>query len=133
MRALGDELQGTGRPILFAPRMAYFFERNAGVMILLSLLLSGSDDDTVPPTGPLAVSVAGLARRFSVSRTHVTRMFLEAESEGLLQREVADRTRYRMTPDLRETVTIFAAALLALLARSVAAAMDERDIRREVA
>jgi hypothetical protein len=60
-------------------------------------------------------------------------MFLEAESEGLLQREVADRTRYRMTPDLRETVTIFAAALLALLARSVAAAMDERDIRREVA
>jgi AraC-like DNA-binding protein len=131
MRALGEELQSRRRPILFAPRMAYFLERNAGVMILLTLLLSGSADDTVPPTGPLAVSLAGLARRFSVSRTHVTRLFLDAEAEGLLQRDAADRTLYRMTPALRETVTNFVAALLALLARSVAAAQNEKDMRRK--
>ena len=36
-----------------------------------------------------------------------------------------------MTPALRETVTLFVAALLALLARSVAAALDEGEVRRD--
>jgi AraC-like DNA-binding protein len=133
MRALGEELQSSSRPILLAPRMAFFFERNAGAMILLSLLLSGSPTDTMPPSRAVAVSLADLARRFSVSRTHVTRLFVDAETEGLLQRDAVDRTRYRMAPVLRETVIIFTAALLALLTRCIAAALDERNVRREVA
>jgi hypothetical protein len=74
MRAIGDAMRSGGRPILFAPRMTYFFEHNAGMMILLSLVLLGDPQDTVPPAGPLTVSVAALARRFAVSRTHVTRV-----------------------------------------------------------
>jgi hypothetical protein len=71
MRALGDGLRTNERPILFAPKMAYFLEHNAGVMILVSLTLSGRPDDTMPPAGPLTVSTGALARRFFVSRTHV--------------------------------------------------------------
>ena len=133
MRAIGEALRADQRPILFAPRMRYFFDRNAGAMILMSLLLLGRPGDSMPPVGPLAVSVAALARRFSVSRTHVTRMLADAEAEGLLQRDATDRSLFRMTPALRETVTTFAAALLTLVARSVAVALDRQGRQDQVA
>jgi hypothetical protein len=128
MRAIGAGVMTNARPMLFAPRMEYFFERNAGMMILLSLLLSGDPEDTVPPMGPLAVSVAALARRFAVSRTHVTRVLAGAEAAGLLQRDARDSNLYRMTPELRETVTTFTAALLTLVAHSVAAASERSEV-----
>jgi hypothetical protein len=130
MRQIGQAIRGGGRPILFAPRIEYFFESNAGAMILLSLVLLGRPDDTMPPIGPLAVSVAALARRFAVSRTHVTRVLAGAEAENLLQRDSLDGNTYRMTPELRETVTTFAAALLTLVARSVAAVSDRRELEQ---
>jgi DNA-binding MarR family transcriptional regulator len=130
MRALGTRLMTNARPLLYAPKIAFFFDRNAGALILMSLVLSGDRGDTLPPTGPVAVSVAALARRFAVSRTHVTRVLAGAEAAGLLQREATDSSLYRLTPELREAVMVFVAAVLLLVAHSVTAASERTEVRQ---
>jgi hypothetical protein len=64
-----------------------FLERQAGLSVLNALMLSGGADDVFPPAGPVRFSIAGLARRFSVSRPHVRKLLRDAERGGLLQRD----------------------------------------------
>jgi len=62
-----------------------FPERDAGLMILNALLLSGEPGDVFPPAGPVRYSIASLARRFGVSRPHVRKLLRDAERRGLLR------------------------------------------------
>ena len=82
------------------PEMKLFFERNAGVVILFSIMLSGETADSFPPRGPVAISFTTLARQFGVSRSHVRRMVQEAINAGLLERDDTIPDGYRLLPAL---------------------------------
>lgn len=96
-----------------APGLGLFGERNAGILILLSLIASGEEDDTVPPRRPVPISIAALARRFSVSRPHVLKLIRDAADEGFLERIDADSGRVVFNPRLADvTQTLFATMYL---------------------
>ena len=67
-----------------APYMAVFMHRHAGNQIAQTLLLD-DDGENFPSLRPVAVNAGALARRFSVSRIHVRRLFDAAEREGVLE------------------------------------------------
>jgi len=96
-----------------APGLGLFGERNAGMLILLSLITAGAEDDTMPPQRPVPISIAALARRFSVSRPHVLKLIRDAADEGLLERIDADSGRVVFKPQLAEaTQNLFATMYL---------------------
>jgi hypothetical protein len=95
-----------------APELSLFIERNAGLLVLASILLAAAPGDGMPPREPVTVSAAALARQFHVSRTHVITLLRDAVAAHLLEREGSGH-RLRMLPDLREaTEKFFAAAFL---------------------
>jgi AraC-like DNA-binding protein len=104
-----------------APQKAFmriFASRNSGAIILQTLLASGEDDDTFPPSRPVPASIAALARRFDTSRSHVLRMFREAEESGLMIRDVEAGT-VTIHPELgEELLDFFAVYFIALAACS---------------
>jgi hypothetical protein len=113
----------------FVPDMRLFVDRNAGAMVLCTMLLSGEADDTYPPTLPVPVSSSALSRRFGVSRAHVRRLLQDAENQGLLER--LDGDRVRLLPRLRQGANDFMAAQFLIAADCAQAALA--DIRRESA
>lgn len=68
------------------PELAVFFDRNGGLMILLTLVAMGSGERRTAPER-VPISISALARRFGVSRPHVTGVLRAAEAHGLLRRE----------------------------------------------
>jgi hypothetical protein len=133
MREIGNSLRLRQQPVRYAPKVNFFFERNSGAVILAWLILAGNADDTIPPTEAFSVSIAALARRFAVSRIHVARTLAAAEEEHLLERDPPGSNLYRMMPELRETITTFTAALLALLATATNVAMQPQGSQRNQA
>jgi hypothetical protein len=65
------------------PELIDFVDRNAGLLILMSLFLAG---DPEHPERPAAVSISGLASRFSVSRAHVLKFLRDAIEAGWIER-----------------------------------------------
>lgn len=114
-------------PIDFGPALMPFAEQKAGFMVLMSLLLSASPEDRMPPSGPMSVPVARLARRFAVSRAQVKHTLRSAVAAGLLVPDGRDPAAYLITPTLRESLFGFVAALLLLLAEGIAGAQAELD------
>ncbi|CAN5777214.1 hypothetical protein BH11PSE1_BH11PSE1_14560 [soil metagenome] len=108
MARLGDLLT---TPALFnnapASPIAIFSDRNAGTIILYALLAGGEPGDRFPPRGPVRMSVAGLAGRFKVSRTHVLRLLRDAESQGLLRRDSEGVTGWLEPALQREAELLF--------------------------
>lgn len=95
-----------------APELSLFIERNAGLLVLASILLAAAPGDDMPPREPVTVSAAALARQFHVSRTHVITLLRDAVAAQLLERDGSTH-RLRMLPELREaTEKFFAAAFL---------------------
>jgi hypothetical protein len=111
------------------PEMRLFVERNAGIMVLCSMLLSGETDDVYPPTLPISVSSSALSRRFGVSRAHVRRLLQDAVNEGLLEK--LDGDRVRLLPRLRQGANDFMAAQFLLVADCAQDALA--DLGRESA
>lgn len=102
------------RFVRHAPQIRIFGERNAGILIFATLMSAGDADDTVPPTRPVPVSIAALARRFAVSRPHVLKLLRDAETEGLVAR---NDDGVVITPMLADAAqTLFAAVYLFLSA-----------------
>jgi hypothetical protein len=97
------------------PDVRFFVDRNAGIMILSHMMLSGEADDTYPPSLPVSVSRATVARRFGVSRAHVVRVLQDAENQGLLQK--LDGDRIRLSPRLVQATGDLMAAHFLLAAR----------------
>ncbi len=119
-----------------APELHPFAGRNAGFVILLSLVAAGEEDDTVPPMRPVAVSVSELARRFAVSRAQVVRLMRDAADRGLIERSGTPLApRITILPPLAQAVRHFFATLFLLLAHCGVTAMAEIDGRpsRDVA
>lgn len=125
--AQAEQFYGGFRFVDYAPEAAFFAERNAGLLILFSIVLAGAEDDDMPPTRPIAVSAAGLAKRFHVSRTHVITLLREAVDADLLERTGPDN-QFRLLPCLREAIQNFMAAVYlfnAAAARSALAAVQK--------
>jgi hypothetical protein len=89
-----------------------FMHRHAGVQIAW-LLLSAEGPD-FPSRRPQSISVAAVAKRFQVSRMHVSRMLLDAKHEGVL--EATTDGAIAFTPEAREQIRmLYAAQLVQLL------------------
>jgi hypothetical protein len=112
-------------PIDFGPALMPFADQKAGFMVLMSLMLSAPPEDRMPPSGPMSVPVAQLARRFAVSRAQVKHTLRSAVAAGLLVPTGPDQSAYLIAPPLRESIFGFVAALLLLLADGIAGAQAE--------
>jgi DNA-binding MarR family transcriptional regulator len=125
IRWLGDQFSAGFRILAHAPDMALFGEHNSGVVILFNLMLSGKPDDAFPPRGPVATSIAGLARRFGVSRTHVLRLLRAAESAGHIERTGEHYDGVILRPHLTQAVYDMLATVYLYLVHGICAAKAE--------
>jgi len=105
-----------------------FAVRSVGIAILHEIALSGADDDTYPPKGPVRLAVAPLARKFGVSRSHVLRLLRDAEKEGLLRRN-ADELTGHLEEKLREELLLFHASGFMAIAAGAYQAMNDANHR----
>lgn len=110
----GDRYRAGFRLLEHSPQMQVLAERDAGVLIALSLYNSGADGDTYPPSQPVPVPVAALARQFDVSRAHVLKMLREAEDAGLIRRLPGHQGAVQLLPPLLRGVEYFMAACFSL-------------------
>lgn len=83
-----------------------FARRDAGLLVLYKMLLSGEDGDVYPPQGPVQMSVAGMAKQFKVSRSHVLKLLRDAEKKGYLHRN-SDERAGTLRDALRKSVIEF--------------------------
>lgn len=98
--------------------ISIFSDRTAGTIILYALLAGGEPGDSFPPEGPVRMSMAGLATRFKVSRTHVLRLFRDAEARGLLRRDAEGVTGWLEPALRRESELLFQVAFAILIGAS---------------
>jgi len=125
-RFLGDWYRAGTRIIDHAPTMRLFAERDAGVLILLSLMLAGGQHDAPVPAGPAPVSIAALARQFRVSRTHVLRLIRDAEAAGLMTRTGSKGEKIIVSLELRDDLQNLLAGVFHVLATAAVAALSAR-------
>ena len=111
--SLAEAFVGGMRLIEHAPELEIFVERNAGLVILLSLALASAADGLFPPVEPVPLSINALATTFSVSRKHVLTLLRDAEAQGLLARGGAANNRITLLPRARAGLeTLFATIFL---------------------
>jgi hypothetical protein len=102
------------------PELIGFVDRNAGLLILLSLLLAG---DPEHPERPVTVSISGLASRFSVSRAHVLKFLRDAVEAGWIERREPEQMVLR--PSFLYVMHTFLASSFLLNAHAVREALAE--------
>jgi hypothetical protein len=115
------------------PELRLFLERNAGLLILFSIMLAGEAGDSFPPHGPVSILPATLARQFGVSRSHVRRIVQEAINTSLLERDGTIPDRYRTLPALNDAFAHFMARHILRNAHAARAARAEIAPQSEVA
>ncbi|MBR0785014.1 hypothetical protein [Bradyrhizobium iriomotense] len=115
--ALGRRFVAGLRVLDNAPDLEPFAERNAGVVILFSLALSGREDDAFPPAKPVQLSINALAKTFSVSRKHVQSLLRDAEDRKLLVRSGVTNNEVTLSRRGRETLEQMLATMFLYLAQ----------------
>jgi DNA-binding MarR family transcriptional regulator len=111
------------RFISHAPGLGLFGERNAGLFVLMSLITAGEVDDSVPPSRPVPISMAALARRFRVSRPHVLKLIRDAADDGFIERSAHDANRVVIRAPLAEATQVFFATMYLFFADCAREAM----------
>ena len=101
------------RMVELVPELRLTAERDAGITMLFSLLVADAAGQSV--------SIAGLARRFSVSRAHVLTVFREAEQASLAM-PAGPRGGYRAGPALAATLRRFFAIMFLVQLHGIEAA-----------
>jgi hypothetical protein len=102
--------------------------RSAGMMVMYQLISDADTGGAFPPQGELRVSIAALARRYEVSRSHVLTILRDAESFRLIRR--LDENRWRLEPALAEAFRILYAVLYLGIIQSARAARAARATSR---
>jgi hypothetical protein len=105
-----------------------FSDRNAGLMILFNMILSGEPDDAVPPTCPMPISISAMAQRFGVSRVHVRTLLRDAEAAGLIERTGEGGSHVVIGPRLAAATACFFASSLLFVAHCAERAAAEIGI-----
>jgi hypothetical protein len=118
------------RMIDIAPEMQLFLDRNGGLMILLSIILSGEAREGELPDGPIPITISGLSSRFGISRVHVRTMLRDAEAAGYIARTGAGGSHVVLRPELLESIrTFFAAVILYISHCALLAAAEAKRPR----
>ena len=103
------------------PSLSLFSNRNAGLMILASLL-------TEAGCGPARLSISGLSSRFGVSRAHVRKILADATAEGLVEKR-DDELVALMAAGLQLCEVFLATGYLALGGCARAASLELEQVR----
>ncbi|HTN98400.1 MAG TPA: hypothetical protein VL101_15615 [Nordella sp.] len=133
---LGTWLISGSRVLDHAPSLHLFAGRDAGMLILYSLMLAGEPDDRPVPMKPVPISISAIAKQFQVSRTHVLRLIRDAEKDGLLTRGGVKAETITLSPGLGQDLQNMQAGLFQLLATCAAEALatvPERIIPTRIA
>jgi DNA-binding MarR family transcriptional regulator len=133
LRSFGLRFGEGLRVLAHAPELAPFTERNAGLMILSSLLCAAAPGDG-RATRPVPISVSALSRRFGVSRIHVLDLLRDAERDGLIERRSGAGERILVLARFVDAMErLFATVFLVLAdcAREAFAAMEPRAGRAQ--
>jgi hypothetical protein len=130
VRHTADYFLGGLRMVDIAPELDLFLDRNAGLMILFTMLLAGQGDDTVPPVRPVPFSISAVAQRFGVSRIHVRTLLRDVEAQGLIERTGRGGSHVLIRPVLADAVKNFFAAMFLFAAHCALAARAESRARR---
>jgi hypothetical protein len=101
-----------------------FAHRNAGITLILALLVERGRECTRGEVVPIQISVAKLARQCAVSRSQVLRLLNDAEKAGLIERSGADRLNVTVLPRLSQSVRHLFAVIFSLSDYYMRAAMD---------
>jgi hypothetical protein len=104
--------------------VAYFAQHNAGMVVLNAIMASAPEKHIFPPKDPIPVSLAALATRFKVSRTHVLRLVRGAEKHGYLIRDEEQRTITIAEPLRQDIVRYFAALFIGFAVCTHRATLD---------
>lgn len=104
-----------------------FAERNAGFLVMFSLLQGGGPDDAFASRQPLTVSISALARRFGVSRVHVRKLLSDAAAQGFIARPEGSEGPVILLPKLVTAAQNFLATAFLFVAYCARAALDEID------
>lgn len=124
VRQFAAQFLGGVRLIQHAPELHLFADRNAGIVVLLSLMCAAADGECFVAGRPAAVSISELGRRFGVSRVHVRRLLRDAAAEGLL--DAGDEGAIVLHPPLVRATRAFLATALLFVGRCGHAALAER-------
>jgi DNA-binding MarR family transcriptional regulator len=130
---LGRHFLAGVRILSHSPELALFAERNAGMIILLSLVLAGEADDAFPPIRPVPVSISALGTKFGVSRKHVLTLLRDAEAEGFVQRTGERNDRLTLLPRVHDAAQTMFASIFLFLAHCAHEALAEIGPRSAVA
>jgi hypothetical protein len=109
--ALSERFVAGMRMVAHAPLLESFIDRNAGLIILLSLAQSGPADGPFASSAPIELSINALASKFSVSRKHVLTLLRDAEELGLLVRGGPANNEVAFLPSGRDALENFLATM----------------------
>lgn len=91
--AHGADLVAAGSPgATPPPNLNDLFAKNAGVLMLMRMMVGAEQGDTFPPRRPVRLSMNALAQEFAVSRIHVSRFIASGEGMGFLVRSDDQRS-----------------------------------------
>lgn len=116
---LADYFRSGVRLVDHAPGLDTFADRNAGIIILMNLMLSGDASDTFPPTRPVPVSISALSKRFGVSRVHVRKLLRDVAALGWTAPTNTDDGRVILQQPMRQAMLNFMATAFLLLAAAI--------------
>jgi DNA-binding MarR family transcriptional regulator len=123
----GETFRSGFRLLQYAPELFPFAERNAGVIILMSLLLAREPDDTMPPARPVTVSISALSKRFAVSRPHVLKLLRDIAAAGFIRLESSEAQRIAILPKLVDELQSFLATGMLILVACVRASLARME------
>jgi hypothetical protein len=131
--ALSERFVAGMRIIAHAPLLEPFIDRNAGLIILLSLAQSGPADGPFAASTPKQLSINALASKFSVSRKHVLTLLRDAEDLGLLVRGGPTNNEVVFLPPGREALENFLGTMFLYFAQCAEQASRATTVRSDAA
>lgn len=124
-RQFGESFCAGFRILDYSPALYPLAERNAGMMILFTLLLAAEPDDKMTMGRPVSVSISALSQRFGVSRPHVLKLLRDADSMNFISRTGNDGDRIVILPALSEAMQDFVATTFLFLGQCVRQSLRE--------
>lgn len=126
-RHFAEHFLGGVRLLQHSTELQLFTDRNAGTLVLFSLVQAGAPGDSFAPHKPITISISALSRQFGVSRVHVRKLLHDAAVEGFIARAEGGNGPLILLPRLATAVQNFLATTFLFVAHCARAALDDID------